>query len=333
MRAALLLLLVPAVLPAQVVRGIVRDSASGAPAAGVLVALVNVSSGDRRTVLTDESGQFSVAAGGPGNFTLETKRIGVRPALTPLFTLSAGETRQIDVNIAAVIPRLATVRVTGKSYCANRLAEGGETASLWEEVRAALTATLITRERRTFLVTISRFRRIYHPKRLQIESEDRTELRGMASNPFMSVPISVLSTKGYIVPDASGTLLYHAPDVDVLLSQMFVRDHCFSLVEGAGHTAGLVGLAFRPTSARRVPDITGVLWLDAATRELRRLEFNYTDDPFDGLWQRFPSYIEYMRLPSGAWIIQRWAIRMPRIEIARRDPTIPGGAAPRPRRG
>lgn len=328
LRLALLVLLVPATLLAQTVRGVVRDSASGVPAAGVLVALVDASSGERRTILTDETGQFSVAAAGAGTFMLEAKRIGVRAVLTPRFSLAAGETREINVGVANVVPRLAVVRVTGKSYCADRLSEGGETATLWEEVRAALTATLITRERRAFLVTISRFRRVFHPTRLEIQSEDRSEQSGLASNPFTSVPMSVLSSKGYIVPDGRGTLSYHAPDVDVLLSAMFVRDHCFSLVEGAGTNAGLVGLAFRPTRARRVPDIAGVLWLEGATRELRRLEFNYTDDPFEGLWQRFPSYMEYMRLPSGAWIIRRWAIRMPLVDIGRPDPTVPGGGLP-----
>jgi hypothetical protein len=328
-----ILLALPATLAAQVVRGVVRDSVSGAPAAGVLVALVDAGSGARRTVLTDATGHFSVAAGGAGRFTLETKRIGVRPVLMPTFALAAGETRELDVSVAAVVPRLAAVRVTGRSYCADRLREGGETASLWEEARAALTAALITRERSLFPVTVARFRRTYHPKRLEIQNEDRTEQSGLASNPFMSVPASVLELKGYIIPGPDGSLSYHAPDIEVLLSEMFVRDHCFSLVVGAGSKDGMLGVAFRPTSARRVSDIAGVLWLDGTTRELRRLEFNYTDDPHEGLWPRFPSYMEYMRVPSGAWIIRRWAIRMPLVEVTRPDVTIPGsGGAPTTRR-
>jgi hypothetical protein len=144
--------------------------------------------------------------------------------------------------------------------------------------------------------------------------------------------MSVLESGGYVVDDGSGMFSYHAPDVDVLLSEMFVRDHCFRLVEGRDSQAGRVGIAFRPTSARKVPDIEGVLWLDDATRELRRLEFNYTADPYEGLWQRFPSYIEYTRLPSGAWIIQRWAIRMPLVDVSRPDPTMPGASAGPPTR-
>ena len=104
-----LLLCLPSALAAQVVRGVVRESASGRPAAGVLVALVDATSAERRTVLTDETGQFSIAAPRAGTFTIETKRIGVRPALTPSFSLAAGQTREIDVSVAAVVPRLAAV--------------------------------------------------------------------------------------------------------------------------------------------------------------------------------------------------------------------------------
>ena len=334
MRAAALVFvtLLPGSLAAQMVRGVVRDSANGGPAAGVLVALIDAASGERRTVLTDESGQFTVAAARPGAFTLEAKRIGVRPVLTPRFSLAAGETRDVAVAVSAVVPRLAAIRVTGRSYCADRLGEAGETATLWEEIRAALTATLITRQLRVFPITISRFKRTFDPSPLRIRDEERSEQSGVASNPFMSVPIAALSRFGYVVDDGMGNLVYHAPDVDALLSEMFVRDHCFRMVQGEGDKGGLVGLAFEPTSARKVPDIRGVLWVDAESRELRRLEFTYTNDPFEHLWPRYPSFIDYARLPSGAWIVQRWAIRMPRIEVERPDRSTPVLAAQGPRR-
>ena len=80
------------------------------------------------------------------------------------------------------------------------MTEAAETATLWEEVRAALTATLITRKRSAFPITISRFRRTYEPGRLRIRSEERTEQTRMGSNPFLSAPVEVLSARGYIVP-------------------------------------------------------------------------------------------------------------------------------------
>jgi hypothetical protein len=325
--AALLSFVVPSALPAQVVHGIVRDSASGAPAAGVLVSLVDPASGSRRVVLTDEDGRFTVAAPGAGRYALEAKRIGVRPQVTAPFELAAGEARDLSLTVAPVVARLAAVRVSGKSYCAERMREGAEAATLWEEVRAALTAARITRDRRGFPVTIATFRRTLDPSTGQIRSEERSERTGMTWDPFLAVAPSALSAHGYVVDDGAGNLVYLAPDVDVLLSDLFVRDHCFHAIQGRGAKEGMIGLAFEPMSARRVADIAGVLWLDSATRELRRLEYKYTRMPIDVDSPHLASYIDYARLPSGAWIVHRWAIRMPRAARAEgdgnRNPLVP----------
>jgi hypothetical protein len=333
MRFSLLLLLcLPNWLSGQVVRGTVRDSASGEPVAGVLVALVQRPSTARRTVLTDEGGRFTVAAPGAGSYALEIKRIGVRRVLMPEFTLREGEAREMSATVAPVVARLGVVRVTGRSYCGERVREGAETATLWEEVRAALTATGITREAGSSPITITSFRRTLDPASFEVRTEERSERRGMSTNPFSSAPLASLSDQGYIVSDGAD-LQYRGPDVNVLLSDQFVRDHCFRSVFGTDERLGLIGLSFEPTSARRVPDIAGVLWVDARTRELRRLEYRYTRSPVE-VDARLPlSYIDYARMPSGAWFVQRWAIRMPQVaSVARRDgPANPLVASEPPR--
>jgi hypothetical protein len=333
MRWLLLMLVlgVPTVLPGQVVRGIVRDSASGEPVSGALVTLVRRPSGERRTVLTDEGGRFTIGAPGAGTYVLETKRIGVRPLLTPTFTLAEGEARELATAVAPVVARLDAVRVTGRSYCGERVAEGAETATLWDEVRAALTATRITRERASVPVTITNFTRTLDPTSYTVRHEERSERHGVTANPFQTAPAASLSAHGYIVPDGDA-LQYRGPDADVLLSDAFVREHCFRATRGTSERVGLIGLAFEPTSARRVPDIAGVLWIDARTRELRRLEYSYTRSPIQ-LDGRFPlSYMDFTRMPSGAWVVQRWAIRMPQVELRRSEaPTNPMIPAEPPR--
>jgi hypothetical protein len=323
----LLLLAAPSTLLGQVVRGVVRDSANGEPVSGVLVALVQRPSGERRTVLSDEGGRFTIAAPGAGRYVLETKRIGVQPRLSAEFSLSDGESRELATAVAPLVARLDAVRVTGRSYCGERVAEAAETATLWDEVRAALTAARITRQTARVNVTVTNFKRTLDPRSYVVRHEERSERHGVTSNPFHTVPAASLSAHGYIIPDGSA-LLYRAPDVDVLLSDTFVREHCFRATRGTSDRLGLIGLAFEPTSARRVPDIAGVLWIDARTRELRRLEFNYTRPPIQ-LDGRFPlSYIDFTRMPSGTWVVQRWAIRMPLVAPLGSDaPTNPMVAA------
>jgi hypothetical protein len=72
----------------------------------------------------------------------------------------------------------------------------------------------------------------------------------------------------------------------------------------------MVGLAFEPVGGGDVPDVEGVLWMDAATAELRTLEYKYVRyAPAEGAG--VGGKLEFRRLPNGGWIIPRWRILMP----------------------
>ena len=59
-----------------------------------------------------------------------------------------------------------------------------------------------------------------------------------------------------------------------LLSDAFLDTHCLSVRDGGD---GRIGLMFEPVPDRWVPEIVGVLWLDAETAELDWLEFGYVN--------------------------------------------------------
>lgn len=75
------------------------------------------------------------------------------------------------------------------------------------------------------------------------------------------------------------TLVFHAPDAAVLLSDTFLDTHCFRLQSAHRAHVGMVGLAFEPVRGTRTPDVHGVLWMDAESAELRLLEYGYGDLP------------------------------------------------------
>jgi hypothetical protein len=75
-----------------------------------------------------------------------------------------------------VVTVLEAVRITGRSYCGARVAESAETATLWEEVRAALTATRLSREGHGFPVTITSFKRTLDPTTFDVRTEERRYL-------------------------------------------------------------------------------------------------------------------------------------------------------------
>jgi hypothetical protein len=103
-----------------------------------------------------------------------------------------------------------------------------------------------------------------------------------------------------------------------LLSEDFASLHCFDVIQ---HTedASPVGLAFRPIKGRRVPEIAGALWLDKASAELRFLEFRFVQLPWDVSSDQLRGSVEFLRIGRGAWAVGRWWIRMPILEMVRRQ--------------
>ncbi|NIP58923.1 MAG: hypothetical protein GWM92_11430, partial [Gemmatimonadetes bacterium] len=101
------------------------------------------------------------------------------------------------------------------------------------------------------------------------------------------------------------------PDARALLSAEFLRSHCFRIVEGEDDEPSLVGLGFEPVEGREVPDIRGTLWVDRQTAELRRLDFEYTGLAGARNAEEVGGRVEFRHLPTGAWIVSRWRIRMP----------------------
>lgn len=101
--------------------------------------------------------------------------------------------------------------------------------------------------------------------------------------------------------ERDGSSVYFAPDLETLLSPVFLEDHCFRLT--TGKDANLVGIAFEPTPNRkRLPEIRGTMWLDRATSGLQRLEFRYVNVTIDEE-EEARGEIDFVPARNGAWAI------------------------------
>ena len=209
--------------------------------------------------------------------------------------------------------RLPGVRVKGKTPCQVHPESAIETADLWEAARRTLegtapvdsvTPTLLVREWR---------RTLDFAFRLRYESVDTSVIR--TRRPFEKPAPGNLERAGYIQRQA-WSIVYYGPDADLLLSERFLRSHCFRRVEGEGATAGLAGLAFTPLPRTDRPDVTGVLWVDLARSELRSVEYTWVNPPEEARAPGIGGRTEFVRLTSGGWMIQRWNIRMARPEMS-----------------
>jgi hypothetical protein len=309
---------------AQSVRGTVVDRQSGAPISGALIALVAEGGAVRGEVLSDAGGRFLLRARDAGRYTLRAQRIGYRTASSPALELAAGQV--LDYRLQAAVERVALPAITasGSRRCTGTGGSDAEVVALWDEARKALASTSATTRQFPYRYQVRRAVRQLDASTLSTRNEETQTSEGYRTTPFVSVPIERLLAHGYV--EMSGdTAVFHAPDALVLLSAPFLEAHCFRAQPADRDHRGMVGLAFQPVASNGRADVKGTLWLDAGTAELRVLEYGYTELPAGQDNTNVGGRVEFRRLPSGAWIVSRWRIRMPAAASPANRP--PAGAA------
>lgn len=327
----LLVLLAPATLHAQVVRGQVVESGTRQPLYGSIIVLLDSAGTQMAGAITDEAGRFTLSAPAPGRYTLRANRIGFRSTRSASFILAEGQTLEQTLIASAIPVELDAIQITGKERCTTRPEEGRAAFAVWDEVRTALTAATLTTQQRLLDVNVRHFDRDLEVKSGHVLHERSWEQSGVSTSPFVALPPDRLERNGYAFLSDTGSW-YYAPDARVLLSDAFTSHHCFRIQRSDKAHNQLIGLAFEPVKDRKVPDVQGVLWLDRATSELRTMEFHYTGLPRAVPEDRFGGTLAFRRLPTGAWIVQRWVLHMPVIGVTIHQWRSPGSGDPHEQR-
>ncbi|MGH2898204.1 MAG: carboxypeptidase-like regulatory domain-containing protein, partial [Solirubrobacteraceae bacterium] len=149
-----------------------------------------------------------------------------------------------------------------------------------------------------------------------------------------------LSAAGYVRRRDSSSVIFDMPSAEVLLSDDFAAHHCFGLAKPPDEHPEWIGVRFTPRDKRGdISDVRGVLWLDRARAELKRLEFTYANLPratyevCDDAPEHIPvadrkrmcgpvpdndanrlglgGEADFQRLATGEWMVTHWALRKP----------------------
>lgn len=331
------------VADAQSVRGEIVERGTGAPVAGALVTVLDDSRHELARRVADAIGGFAIPVPRSGSYVLLVRRIGSEPVRIAVDDLGATETRRVTVEMSAIETHAATVRVTAARTCGESPSEG-LAAQLWTDARTALATADLTAQSGEIRVIISHDLRVLEPTTLRVVRSRQWADTARTVRPFASVPAAELAAAGYVIAQTGGKVVYRAPDATVLTSDSFVRQHCFSVVEpgepegaefadvtrtDAGRT---IGIAFTPSPERHLPDIRGVIWLDAGSRQLRHVRFNYTTlDSVEG-HGALGGDVDFARLASGAWIVENWWLRLPELSATNVQRRLPEFGIPHPER-
>ena len=297
---------------AQVVRGAVVDNLSRAPIGSGIVLLVGADGTERARTLTDPSGRYLLRSSVPGEHRLRTLIIGFQPWESPAFPLARGQTVEREIELDLLRVALPPITVEAERTCVVRPGEGEAAAALWDEVKKAVSATTLAAESRRYRFRTRTRERVVD--RLNVVQSDTVFplAPGYRAWPFASLDPELLSRRGFMQSDVGGPVFY-GPDAVLLVSDVFLDDHCFR-VRGASDNEEL-GLLFEPVGGRRVPEIEGVLWLDAESTALRRLEWRYRNIPSWARQGQPSGSIEFSQLPDGAWFVRGWTLRAPVAQV------------------
>ncbi len=310
--AALALAVAPAA-QAQVVRVVLQDSITAAPVVGALVSALDSAGQRRADGLSGDAGTVTLRLPAAGIWTITIRRIGVRPKQVTGVQVAAGETRALTVTLASMQQFLPPVRVVARTTCGRAPMGDDRTGALWEQVSLALRAATITQREGAALPPLRVIERtnVLTTALQERESLITRDVTG-AGRMIQADDPETLAMLGYVRREDDGSMLYFAPDEQVLLSDSFLVTHCFSTPKHDAN-ALLAELQFKPVRGRDVADVEGTAYVDVNTGELRQISYRYVASR-----KLLPAYAEHAggdvylrRLANGNWIVSRWSIRMP----------------------
>ncbi len=287
------------------------QSNDGIPVAGALVALLDANDSVVTEGLSSERGTRAVRAPS-GVYRVRARRIGFLPFVSSPVAVPRQEELLLVIETARVV--LDRIVVTSKSQCSRSDPDSRSLGIVWDEIDKALRASQLT------TADLSGFGRARtYRKELgragAVISADTTLFAIINQRPFGAIDPDSLSRAGYVLGDEVGGWTFYAPDETVLLSDQFASTHCFRLVREATRS-GEIGVAFEPVGQRKLPDIVGVLWVDERSAELREVVFHFVNA---GVLNRYEAggFTHFLRVPSGAWIVDEWLLRLPRLGAKR----------------
>lgn len=308
--AGIALLSLPSVSQAQVIRGQVVRADDSSGMAAVVVQLLDAAGAVVARTMSDERGQYRLVAPSPGLHRIRTLRIGFRPATTEPLRVAFGEDRAPRIALTPVPLALDAVTISTRSAC-RLYADAGTAAELWDQARTAFSAAQLSAAERRVAVTMTEYHRELEPGTEAVLTQRVDARSGFTSRPWVSLSADSLRRVGYVVPTRDGWMVYYAPDLDVLASDVFLADHCLRVT---ADDSIQVAIAFEPTRDRlRLAEIAGTVWLDRRTYELRRMEFRYVNVSRAHMDAGAGGFMEFLRV-GRLWAISGWHIRMPVIE-------------------
>lgn len=295
---------------AQVLRGVVRDSASRQAIPGVVLVLLDDNGHALGRNITNEDGRFAVALTAVMR-RVQLLRIGYRPRFV---AIPATTTEELDVEMSSIPTLLSAVNVVDEATCPPR-DDRAVAFALWEQAKAALLATVVIREANPAEVV-----RLHYERRL--DDNDRVIAQTVridsasTERPWVAPRSAAAFVEDGFAVDSARSRWFSGPDADVMIDDAFARGYCFNIADADSTRPHAIGLGFiRANRKRGHVDIEGTVWIDSVSRSLTDIVFHYVGLDSRSERLRPGGRVEFRAMQNGTAMIDRWWLRVPMSKL------------------
>ena len=239
--------------------------------------MVTVLGGSRQT-FTSESGVFAFASLDPGRYRIRATHIGYTPVEITVDVSPGVAPPRLRIELARISVQLATVRVVAAARCTT---PGRPNPDVDPDFAAIVAQLRLNAEQ--YQVLSDSF-----PFRYKVEQTFQA-MRGDSSE--VNARIETVSFRSdlhgweYKMGDMiertrDGRTMMHLPTLRDFASYEFLNNHCFRYAGLDSTRDGVViHIAFEADVQIRTPDVSGSVYLDAKTYQIRRAELRLTKIP------------------------------------------------------
>ena len=295
-------------LAAQEVLIEVVEASNGKPIVGANVSLVDDHGMGLFGNFSDQGGHSVLRAPGAGRYVVRADKVGYE-SWSSVILYVTGTPIHVRIGMAP-LRNPSTVIARSETACQLLTPPGTPAGDLWVEIRKALTASAMTDAQGLVPLDVDLYERALD-RNLGVVAERKEQRSRIARRPATGISWDQIDSARRA--SVAGGEVYRAPEAATLISDQFVKTHCYAAIRGYGPETGLMGLEFRPARVGSQPALTGILWLDPKANALRSLNFDYVNLPIPLRIARTTGRVEFQQLPGGQWIVPRWYIRMPRV--------------------
>jgi hypothetical protein len=254
--------------------GDVASLETGGPLGHSMVTVVGL----ERQTFTSDGGVFAFASLEPGRYRIRAVHIGFTPADVSVEVVAGATPPRVHIALARLSVQLATVKVTATAVCRTP----GRPNPDVEPDFAAIVGQLRLNAEQFKLLSDSfpftyKVQQIYYT----LHSDSSRSNSDTESETYRSNARGWEYKMGDLIGiERDGNTVMHLPTLRDFASYEFLNNHCFSYggIEQTRNGA-LIRIAFQADVQIKTPDVSGTVFLDAKTYQIRRADLRLTKIP------------------------------------------------------